>query len=87
MVKIQKFPQGARVRVKRGDFPLDPAFEGLEGIVVVLHRKQGRRYWVQIDGREGLDAFDESELTPIWSPASIREAGAHQGGSGSDAAS
>jgi hypothetical protein len=87
MVKIQLFPQGTRVRVRRGDYPLDPSVKGRAGTVLLLHRTRGTRYGVQLDGEDGIRAFDESELELLEARTSIEEAGAHRGGGGSDAPS
>ena len=84
MVKVPLYPQGTRIRVRRGDYPLDPALVGREGTVILLHRTKKRRYGIQLDGEERIRAFDESELEPTQVPASIDEAGAHRGGGGSD---
>lgn len=87
MVKIQLYPQGTRVRVKRGAYPIDPTLVGREGMVVHLHRNVPVRYGVELDGEDSLRSMDESELEPITSPAGLEEAGAHRGGGGSDAPS
>jgi hypothetical protein len=83
-MKIQRFPQGTRVRVRRGDYPIAADLEGREGTVVSLHRTRGSRYNVQLSDEEGLLAFDESELEVVTARAALEEAGAHQGGGGSD---
>lgn len=87
MVRIQRFPQGTRVRVRRGDYPLAPEMEGREGMVVTLQRRTGRQYLVQLDGEDQFHRFDESELVALAPGAPLSEAGAHQGGGASDHAS
>lgn len=87
MIKIPLYAQGARVRVRRGDYPMDPRLLGREGTVVSLHRNMPRRYRVELDDESGFHSFDESELELLSSPAGLDEAGAHQGGSSSDAPS
>ena len=65
MVKIQILPQGARVRIRRGRFPLDPTVEGKSGTVVHLLRGNGDRYGVQLDGEAGISVFMEDELEAL----------------------
>lgn len=84
MVKIQRFPQGTPVRIRRGDYPLGAEFEGREGLVIALKRRTGRRYMIQLEGESQLRLFDESELEATGTVASLEEAGAHQGGGASD---
>jgi hypothetical protein len=83
-MKIQRFPQGTRVRVRRGNYPISADLEGREGIVVSLHHTRGSRYSVQLSGEDGLRSFDESELEVVTARATLEEAGAHQGGGESD---
>jgi len=84
IVRIQLYPQGTPVRIRRGDYPLEAKFEGREGLVIGLKRRTGRRYMVQLEGESQLRLFDESELEATGAVASLAEAGAHQGGGGSD---
>ncbi len=84
-MKIQRFPQGTRVRLRRGRYPIDPSLLGREGTVVALHRTHGSRYRVQLHDEQELRLFDESELEVVQPVAGVEEAGAHQGGGGSDA--
>ncbi len=84
MVKVPLYPQGTRIRVRRGDYPLDPAMVGREGTVILLHRTRKRRYGIQLDGEDRIRAFDESELEATAAASGIGEAGAHRGGGGSD---
>lgn len=55
-------PQGSRVAVRRGRFPLDPALLGRTGIVVELSDYRPGRYGVVLDGEEKVRDFHESEL-------------------------
>jgi hypothetical protein len=85
MVRIHLHPQGTRVRIRHGDFPIDPTLVGREGTVLVLDGRVPGRYHVQLDGEERLRAFDESELEPFSGhgsagTASTAEAGTHGGG-------
>lgn len=87
MVRIHLHPQGTRVRVRRGRYPIDPSLEGREGTVLILDRTKMARYQVQLDGERSLRSFDESELEKISSPASIEDTGSYRGGGASDASS
>ncbi len=55
-------PQGTRVRVRRGRFPIDPALVGREGLVVFLDDYRPGRYGVVLDGEEERRDFAEDEL-------------------------
>jgi hypothetical protein len=65
MVKIQLHPQGTRVRIRRGRFPLDPSILGRTGTVIVLYRVGGERYGIQLDGDSRIRVFTEDELEVI----------------------
>jgi hypothetical protein len=87
MVQIPLHSQGTRVRIRRGDYPVDASLVGRQATVIHLHRNMPRRYAVQLDGESGLRSFDESELEAISTPVGLEEAGAHQGGGSSDSPS
>lgn len=57
-------PQGSRVTVCRGRFPLDPRLQGRTGTVVELSDYRPGRYGVVLDGEEQVRDFHESELEP-----------------------
>jgi len=61
-MRVQIFPQGTRVRVHGGPFPVDPTVEGRTGLVVRKGSTYGNRYAVQLDGETHLRAFVEEEL-------------------------
>lgn len=65
MVRIHLYPEGTRVRIGRGVFPVDPTLVGQDGIVVRHERRVPGRYRVQLDGEDQFRAFDESELQPL----------------------
>lgn len=65
MVKIQIHPQGTRVGIRRGPFPLDESLLGRTGLIVHLHRYGGTRYGVQLDGESRIRVFTEDELEPL----------------------
>jgi hypothetical protein len=86
MVLIHRHPQGARVVLRRGRYPLDPGLEGREGTVILLHPTSKDRYGVQLDGESAIRSFDESELEVTARGRTPGDAGAHQGGASSDSA-
>jgi hypothetical protein len=53
---------GARIRIRRGPFPIDPGMIGRLGTVVTLEGPFGDRYGVQLDGEGGIRLFQEDEL-------------------------
>jgi hypothetical protein len=58
------FPDGTRVRVKRGAFPMDPDLIGRTGVVVEVDDYRPRRYGVVLDGETGVRDLHEDELEP-----------------------
>ena len=62
MIRIQRYPEGARVTVTRGHFPLDPRSAGRSGTVVSHDRRAPTRYGVRLDGETEVRIFDEAEL-------------------------
>ncbi len=61
-MKISLFPQGTRVRIRKGPFPLDPALEGRTGLVVRHGREIPDKVLVQLDGEGTTRAFMDAEL-------------------------
>ena len=62
MIRIQRYPEGSRVTVTPGHFPLDPGVVGQSGTVVSLDRWAPTRYGVRLDGETEVRIFDEAEL-------------------------
>lgn len=85
MVKIQTYPQGTRVRIREGSFPLDPSLVGRAGLVVHLRRYGGTSYGVQLDDESAVRVFDESELEPLGDAQDPADAGLKRAEAGSDA--
>lgn len=73
MIHAPIFLQGARVRVKRGRFPMDPDLTGREGLVVEMDDHRPQRYGVVLDGEETLRDFAEDELEAVASAGSMEE--------------
>jgi len=61
------YPQGTRVRVKRGQFPIQASLVGQEGLVVFLDDYRPGRYGVVLDGESERRDFGEDELQAIQS--------------------
>jgi hypothetical protein len=87
MVKIQIHPQGSRVKIRKGHFPLDPPLEGRTGTVIQLRRYGGSKYGVQLDGETRIRVFAEDELEAMGAGRDPETAGMKgaEGGSASPA--
>lgn len=55
-------PLGARVRVKQGRFPMDPALVGRTGIVIELDDYEPGRYGVVLDDEDRVRELAQDEL-------------------------
>jgi hypothetical protein len=62
MVRIQILPQGARVAIRKGHFPIDPALVGRTGTVIHLMKNSAAKYGIQLDGETQIRVFTEDEL-------------------------
>lgn len=60
--------EGARVRVRRGTFPLDAAVIGQKGTIVEADKYQAHRYGVLIDGEAEVRYLTRAELEVIMDP-------------------
>jgi hypothetical protein len=58
------YPQGARVQVKRGSFPMAGDLVGRTGVVVELDDYRPGRYGVILDAETQVRDFSEDELEP-----------------------
>lgn len=61
------YPQGTRVRVRQGKFPMDPTLLSRSGFVAELDTYQPDRYGVLLDGETDVRSFAEDELEPLES--------------------
>lgn len=84
MVRIQRYPQGSRVRLRPGRFPIDPELVDRMGTIVHHERRSPEKYGVQLDGESGIRVFTEDELDVASAAGSLDERGEPRGGSGSD---
>jgi hypothetical protein len=55
-------PMGTRVRVRRGEFPLDPSLVGRSGTVVDTSEYRPHAYGVVLDGDQEQRMFGPDEL-------------------------
>jgi hypothetical protein len=62
------YSQGTRVRIRRGQFPMDPALSGRSGLIVEYDDYRPQRYGVVLDGEEDVRDFAEDELEPLEAP-------------------
>jgi len=85
MVKVQTYPQGTRIRIRRGLLPLDPSLVGRTGLVVHLRRYGGTKYGVQLDGESRILVFHEDELEPLDASPDPSTTGMKKAEAGSDA--
>jgi len=58
-------PEGSRVRIRRGELPLDPAAIGRMGTVVGASEYSAHRYTVILDGEQEPRVFAPSELERV----------------------
>lgn len=66
-VSIALYPQGTRITVRRGPWPLDPRVVGRSGLVVDATERRPYSYGVVLEGEEETRYFRPEEL-------SVREA-------------
>jgi hypothetical protein len=59
------YPEGTRVKIKRGSFPMSGDLLGKTGVVVELNDYRPGRYGVVLDGESRVRDFAEDELEPI----------------------
>lgn len=67
-IALPAFPQGTRVRVRRGELPIDPALVGREGVVVRASPYEETRAGVQLDGEGDMRLFAAAELDELERP-------------------
>lgn len=81
MVQVSIFPQGTRVRVRKGSLPMDSSLIGRVGLVI-RHAGRARppKVMVQLEGEEKLRAFHDVELEALATAVSVTETGADEDG-------
>ena len=65
MIRISVYPQGARVRVRRGRYPIDPRLVGKTGLIVDTDDYRPGRYGVVLDEETDQREFTEDEIEPL----------------------
>lgn len=73
MIHTPIHPQGSRVRIRRGRFPMDGDLVGRMGLVVRIDEHRPRRYGVVLDGEEEVRDFAEDELELVESAGELEE--------------
>lgn len=73
MIHAPIFPQGTRVRVKRGRFPMDSTLVGRTGLVVQVDDHRPERFGVVLDGEEEVRDFAEDELEVVERAGELEE--------------
>lgn len=63
-MKAILYPQGTRVRVRRGPFPIDGQMIGRTGVVVAISDYRPDMLGIILDGESELREFSELELEP-----------------------
>jgi hypothetical protein len=65
MIRTHLHPQGTRVRIRRGRYPLDAALIGRTGLVVQTDDYRPQRYGVVLDEETEQREFHEDEFEPL----------------------
>jgi hypothetical protein len=65
MIRTAVYAQGARVRVRRGRFPIDPRVLGKTGLIVQVDDYRPGRYGIVLDDETEQREFNEDELEPL----------------------
>ncbi len=61
-MRVQRYPEGARIVIRQGRLPLDPKLVGRVGTIILHSRSAADRYSVQLDGESDFRLFAEDEL-------------------------
>ena len=62
-------PEGTRVRVKQGNFPVDPSVLGRTGTVIAATEYAPQNLGIVLDGETTVRHFAPSELEVVLEPA------------------
>ena len=71
ITEFSLIPVGARVTVKRGRFPVDPALLGRTGTVVESSQYSAHQVSVTLDGETEIRVFEPGELEVPGAPAAL----------------
>lgn len=71
ITEFSLIPVGARVKVRRGRFPMDPALDGRVGTVVSNSQYTAHQVTVTLDGDPEIRVFAPDELEVVEGPAAL----------------
>lgn len=74
-MKAVLYPQGTRVRIRRGPFPMNPELLGRTGTVVRVSDHRPDSYGVILDHESRVREFDEKELETLDVAGEIEQRG------------
>lgn len=64
-MKISRFPQGTRVRVRKGRFPMAAELAGRTGLVLRHDHPFNEKVGVQLDGEGKVRTLTDDELEAV----------------------
>lgn len=71
ITEFSLIPVGARVKVRRGRFPMDPGLDGQVGTVVSNSQYTAHQVTVTLDGDPEIRVFAPGELEVVDGPAAL----------------
>lgn len=71
ITEFSLIPVGARVKVRRGRYPLDPSLVGRAGTVVEASQYYAHKVSVTLDGESEIRVFAPGELEGTEAPAAL----------------
>ena len=71
ITEFSLIPVGARVKVRRGRFPMDPGLLGRTGTVVENSQYYAHKVSVTLDGDPEVRVFAPGELETLEGPAAL----------------
>ncbi|HUG42548.1 MAG TPA: hypothetical protein VMM12_18940 [Longimicrobiales bacterium] len=71
ITEFSLIPSGARVRVRRGRFPMGPSLVGRVGTVLENSPYDAQRVSVTLDGETEIRAFAPGELELVDGPSAL----------------
>lgn len=71
ITELSVLPHGTRVKVRRGQFPTDPALVGQTGVVVEHSPYYPHKISVSLDGNPRIHTFAPDEVELVSAPAAV----------------
>lgn len=71
ITELSVLPRGARVEIKRGRFPADPALVGRKGVVVEHSQYAPHKISVSLDGDPAIHEFAPDEVELVSAPEAL----------------